>query len=124
MDVSDSVDQKLTGFENEAHALGTDLPDPTRVTAEAGQRRLLDAQLVDRGAGRAHRLVALARHTVVLVGLALWVEVHGRGVLHVPGEYDALTRGDARRVHAEANRGRRRRSPPGTGAPGRHSGQV
>jgi hypothetical protein len=40
-----SVDQKLTGFENEAHALGTDLPDPMKLSAQAGQRRLLDAEL-------------------------------------------------------------------------------
>ncbi len=42
---SDSVSQKLTGFENEAHALGTDLPDPNKITSAAGERRLLDAEV-------------------------------------------------------------------------------
>jgi len=42
---SDPVSQKLTGFENEAHALSTNLPDPNRLTAEAGQKRVVDAEV-------------------------------------------------------------------------------
>jgi len=41
----DSVSQKLTGFEHEANVLGTDLPDPNKITTQAGERRLLDAEV-------------------------------------------------------------------------------
>jgi hypothetical protein len=42
---SDPISQKLTSFETEAHEIGTDLPDPSKISATAGQRRLLDAEL-------------------------------------------------------------------------------
>ena len=41
----DSTSRKLAAFEDEAHSLGTDIPDPTKITATAGQRRLVDAEV-------------------------------------------------------------------------------
>lgn len=41
----DSVSRKLTSFEDEAHSLGTDLPDPTKIATTAGDRRLVDAEV-------------------------------------------------------------------------------
>ncbi len=39
------VDRELAAFEIEARAIGTDLPQPNQLSGEAGQRRLVDAQV-------------------------------------------------------------------------------
>src|SRR4051794_36043487 len=42
---ADDVGGKLSSYEQEARALGTDLPRPNEQTAAVGQRRLVDAQV-------------------------------------------------------------------------------
>jgi tetratricopeptide (TPR) repeat protein len=43
--LADDIGGKLTSYEQEARALGTDLPKPNEVTTSVGQRRLVDAQV-------------------------------------------------------------------------------
>lgn len=42
---ADSTDARIASYEVEAQKLGLDLPRPNRISIEAGQRRLLDAQI-------------------------------------------------------------------------------
>ncbi|MBV8762231.1 MAG: tetratricopeptide repeat protein, partial [Deltaproteobacteria bacterium] len=42
---ADVTSEKLTSFEKEASALGTDIPTPRKITSAAGERRLVDAQV-------------------------------------------------------------------------------
>jgi len=42
---ADDISRKLDAYEIEARQIGTNLPEPGKVTAETGQRRLVDAQV-------------------------------------------------------------------------------
>lgn len=42
---ADDLANKISSYENEAHQLGTDLPNPNELTAGAGQKRLVDAEV-------------------------------------------------------------------------------
>src|ERR1044071_7628536 len=42
---ADDIEKKLAAYESEARALGTNLPEPGKVSQATGQRRLVDAEV-------------------------------------------------------------------------------